>query len=403
MFAEIVSIGSELLTPDRIDTNSLWITAQLNALGIEVRRKVIWGDEVVELGAEIRHSLKRSPVVITTGGLGPTEDDVTREAVSWAIEAPLETRGHLVDELQARFVRFGRPMTANNLKQCLVPVGATVLPNPNGTAVGLHCQGDSLLFVMPGPPREMKPMFTNHVIPRLRTLVGQRRVLRHTLHVIGLGESALDERIAPIYTKLDNPKVGILFSALDVEIHLTATASSEAEAQALNEALAARLRQALGHHVYSESESTLAQVVGDLLEVRGESLAIVDVATGGLVAQRLAEAHSNDTVLRVGMTFTQRESANAWLSAPGSADIQTDARDLALALRERTGAQHALALLSEACDATDAGFQKFVIALASDAPQLTATVFPGETSTRMSRAAQGALDLMRRSLEGHEP
>ncbi|CAN0261880.1 unnamed protein product, partial [Phaeothamnion confervicola] len=266
MFAELISIGSELLTPDRMDTNSLWITAQLNRFGIEVRRKVIWGDEVEGLTQEIRSSLDRSAIVITTGGLGPTEDDITREAVAGALGVSLVSQPELVEDLKAKFARFGRTMSPNNLKQCLLPEGATVMPNPMGTAPGITAtSGSSRLFVMPGPPREMKPMFSAQVEPLLVDLAGTRRVVRKVLRVIGLGESILDERIAPLYKGLQNPVVGVLFSAFDVEVHLTATADSEEAAHELNEELAAKMREALGTHIYAETEVTLAGALGERL------------------------------------------------------------------------------------------------------------------------------------------
>lgn len=406
MFAELISIGSELLTPDRMDTNSLWITAQLNRFGIEVRRKVIWGDEVEGLTQEIRSALDRSAIVITTGGLGPTEDDITREAVAGALGVSLVSQPDLVEELTAKFARFGRTMSPNNLKQCLLPEGATVMPNPMGTAPGITAtSGTSRLFVMPGPPREMKPMFTAQVEPVLVDVAGPRRVVRQVLRVIGLGESVLDERIAPLYKGLENPKIGVLFSAFDVEVHLTATADSEQAAHALNEELTTRMREALGTHIYAETEVTLAGVLGERLSRLQESLAVVDLGTGGLVAQRLSDVTGSEGFLKLGLTLPNLEAASQWLSFDTSS-IKSDgaapltyrailAERLAEAVRQKVGATHGLAILAEPPD--ENRFGTFIIAHASKAPQAAVTVtFPGDLELRRSRAAQGALDLLRR-------
>lgn len=198
--AEIIAVGSELLTPLRTDTNSLWLTEKLNDIGIEVKLKTVVGDDEARLEEAIRDALKRSEIVITTGGLGPTEDDVTRQVSAKAVERDLVYHDELEAELRERFKRWGRDMPEINKRQAFVIDGADVLPNPNGSAVGMFLPlVGKCLAVFPGPPREMRPMFEDFVFPKLKVLAGDVLVKRRILRVSGMGESAVDEIIAPIY------------------------------------------------------------------------------------------------------------------------------------------------------------------------------------------------------------
>ncbi|HEY0657473.1 MAG TPA: molybdopterin-binding protein, partial [Pyrinomonadaceae bacterium] len=198
--AEIIAIGSELLTPEKTDTNSLWLTEKLNEIGVEVKLKTIVGDDEMRLEETIRDAVKRSEIVITTGGLGPTEDDITRQISAKATGRELVFHEKLVEELRERFRRWGREMPEINKRQAYVIEGAEILPNPNGSAVGMIIEsGDKFLIVLPGPPRELKPMFENFVLPKLKKAAGEIYVKRKILRVAGMGESAVDEAIAPIY------------------------------------------------------------------------------------------------------------------------------------------------------------------------------------------------------------
>ncbi|HBE82733.1 MAG TPA: competence/damage-inducible protein A, partial [Blastocatellia bacterium] len=198
--AEIIAVGSELLTPEKTDTNSLWLTEKLNETGIEVMLKTIVGDDEPRLLETIQDALKRSDIVITTGGLGPTEDDITRQIAAKAAGRELVFRDDLEADLRDRFKRWGREMPEINKRQAYIIEGCDVLPNPNGSAVGMLLEtGDRTLIVLPGPPREMKPMFENSVLPRISGLAGTMVVRRRILRVSGLGESAVDSAIAPIY------------------------------------------------------------------------------------------------------------------------------------------------------------------------------------------------------------
>src|SRR5260370_2757189 len=226
--AEIIAIGSELLAPDRSDTNSLWLTEQLNRIGIDVKLKTIVGDDAARLEELIKDAVKRSRIVITTGGLGPTEDDITRKVVARALGKRLSLDEKVLDEIRARFQSFGMNMPERNSRQAMVIDGAEVLPNPNGTAPGLYlAHGECAIALLPGPPRENQPMFENHVQSRLEKLAGDIRFARRVLRVAGMRESAVDEKIAPIYSQYENPHTTILFNSSEIEIHLRAHGRTE--------------------------------------------------------------------------------------------------------------------------------------------------------------------------------
>src|SRR5216683_2320555 len=229
--AEIIAIGSELLAADRTDTNSLWLTEQLNRLGIDVKLKTIVGDDDARLEELIKDAVKRSRVVITTGGLGPTEDDITRKVVARALGRRLALDEKVLAEIRERFQSFGMTMPERNSRQAMVIDGAEILDNPNGSAPGLFLEHEKTsVALLPGPPREMRPMFENFVLPKLALKAGNVRVLRRMLRVAGMGESALDELIAPVYGQYDNPTTTILFNNTEIEIHLTASGRTEKEA-----------------------------------------------------------------------------------------------------------------------------------------------------------------------------
>ena len=250
--AEIIAVGSELLTPFRTDTNSLWLTDRLNSVGIEVKLKTIVGDDDARLEETIRDALKRSVVVVLTGGLGPTEDDITRKIAARALSRRLSLDERVLDEIKAKFLHWGRKMPDINARQAMVIDGADVLPNPNGTAPGMYVEHEGRVVVLlPGPPREMKPMFESHVLAKLSERVGGLHVARRVLRVAGMGESAVDERIAPVYTQYKNPQTTILFNNTEIEIHLTAQGKTEQEAELLLDGLAGQIEERLGDSIFA--------------------------------------------------------------------------------------------------------------------------------------------------------
>jgi competence/damage-inducible protein CinA-like protein len=286
--AEIIAIGSELLTPYRTDTNSLWLTERLNSVGINVHQKIIVGDEEEWLEEAIRDALRRSDLIISTGGLGPTEDDITRKVFARVTGRQLRLDYEILERIRHRLTSRGFQMTPNNERQALVPTAATPLANPNGTAPGLRMEQDGKLIVLlPGPPRENQPMFDTYVMPELEKLSRGGRISKRVLKVTGMGESMLDDKIAPIYKPYTNPTTTILFTDADVELHLTATAESASRAEALVDELADELEEAIGDNCYSTRGEQLEEVIGLRLRLKQYTLATAESCTGGLVAERL--------------------------------------------------------------------------------------------------------------------
>ena len=288
MDAEIIAVGSELLTPHRVDTNSLYLTDRLNALGIEVRLKTIVGDDRARLADVLRAALKRSGLIIATGGLGPTEDDVTRDVFAEVLERPLHQDGEVRRQIEEMFRRFGRKMAARNLRQAQVPEGAEWLENRRGTAPGLRMEQDGVhIILLPGPPRELKPLFETACLERLARLVGGRMLVTRVYKVVGMPESEVDEQIAPLYTPYQNPVTTILASPGEIEIHLRATGQNEKEAEKLLEELGGKIESALGEAIFTRQGETLEAVVGNLLKSRKKTLAVAEGCTGGRIAYRL--------------------------------------------------------------------------------------------------------------------
>jgi nicotinamide-nucleotide amidase len=290
--AEIIAVGSEMLTPHRIDTNSLYLTEQLNLLGIDVVSKSIVGDNLRHLVAAAQHGLFRSDILIFSGGLGPTEDDLTREAVSEALGVSLKRDSEIIAKLEKRFADRGWKMTPNNAKQADVIEGATVLPNPNGTASGQWLSGEfegreRIVILLPGPPHEMKALFEQEVRERLRAKVPRAHLFTRTLKIAMLGESAVDARVAPIYKRYPDVETTILAGAGEIELHFKARAATLEAAQARADEVADLVEDELDDAVYSRDGQSLEQIVGYWLQMRNATLAVAESCTGGLLSERI--------------------------------------------------------------------------------------------------------------------
>jgi|SRR5579872_989352 nicotinamide-nucleotide amidase len=290
--AEIIAIGSELLTPYRMDTNSLYLTEQLNLLGVDVIFKSIVGDNFARLVASAQHALFRSDIVIFSGGLGPTEDDLTREAVAESLGVKLQRDPEILARLENRFAERGWKMTPNNAKQADVIEGATVLPNPNGTASGQWIAGEfdgreHIIVLLPGPPHEMKALFENEVRERLRAKVPASYLFTRTLKVAMLGESAVDARVAPIYKRYTDVETTILAGAGEIELHFKSSGPSIDAAQARADEVAGLVEDELEDAVYSRNGESLEQIVGYWLQMRNATLSVAESCTGGLLAERI--------------------------------------------------------------------------------------------------------------------
>jgi nicotinamide-nucleotide amidase len=290
--AEIIAVGSEMLTPFRMDTNSLYLTEQLNLLGVDVIFKSIVGDDLRRLVAAAQHGLFRSDILIFSGGLGPTEDDLTREAVAEALGLTLRRDPEILTRLEQRFADRGWKMSANNVKQADVLDGATILPNPNGTAPGQWLSGEfdgreHIIVLLPGPPHEMKAMFEAEVRERLRAKVPPAFLAVRTLKIAMLGESAVDARVAPIYKRYTDVETTILAGAGEIELHFKTRAATMDAAQHRVDEVAGVVEDELDDAVYSRNGESLEQIVGYWLQMRNATVAVAESCTGGLLAERL--------------------------------------------------------------------------------------------------------------------
>jgi len=286
---EIVTTGSELLLGQIVDTNAAWMARHLNAIGIHLYYKSTVGDNENRLCALLQTCLERSNVVIVTGGLGPTADDITRQALARAVGVPLTTHEPTLAGLRQRFSRWGAKMTANNQRQALVPAGAEIVPNPVGTAPGIRVETDQcVLFALPGVPREMKHMMTESVLPFLRARTGGQGLIRtRTLRTIGIGESMLDHELGELLHS-PNPTVGLAAHTGQADIRITARGRSETEVESLLDDMEGQVRALVGRYVYSdEKDKDIAVHVAELLEARGTRLVLFEQPTRGHIADRL--------------------------------------------------------------------------------------------------------------------
>lgn len=407
--AEIIAIGSELLTPEKTDTNSLWLTRELNDIGIEVMLKTIVGDDGARLEEAVCDAMRRSDIVITTGGLGPTADDITREFTAKALGRELIYHDDIEVQLRERFRNWSREMPEINKRQAFVIEGAAVLPNPNGSAVGMMVeQEQKILAILPGPPRENQPMFTDHVLPTIRRYAGKVYVSRRLLRVSGMGESAVDEIAAPIYTKAANTQTSILFNKSEVEIHIAAKGNDPAATKASADALAERLAAALGTAVFSTNGETLEQVVGESLKQNGQTLSVAESCTGGLIARRLTEVPGSSEFFMEGAVTYSNEAKMRTLGV--SADILSNfgavssecAEAMAIGMRNYAGTDLAISVTGIAGPGggtLEKPVGTVFLGIASkDGARTQKIVLPGDRYLVRWRASSAALDLLRRHL-----
>ena len=312
MKACIIAVGSELLTPFRVDTNSLAITERLNAIGYDIRMKAVLGDDVEELAKVLAAALGTVDLIVTTGGLGPTEDDITRDALARAFALPLEMHEPIADRIKARFAERGMTMPEINRRQAMVPRGAIVLENRNGSAPGLWLErGATGILVLPGPPREMKPMLEAIIEERLAGRAAGAGLFRRAVRITGRSESDVDSRAQPIYSRWVNNAVPIATTILavsgQVELHLTASSTSRSAADEALQAAVAELQAELGAAIYSVDGRPLEAVVGDLLRGAGWTIAAAESCTGGLLLSRLTDVPgSSDYVDRGVVCYSDR-------------------------------------------------------------------------------------------------
>ncbi len=299
MRCELVAVGTELLLGQVVDTNSVWLAEQLAASGIDCHFHTAVGDNVGRIVDALRIALDRSDAVVVSGGLGPTQDDITRDAIAEVMGVPLERDEAVLARIRALFEDRGREMVVSNERQADVPVGAVVIPQTRGTAPGLICAvGDKVLYAMPGVPHEMKDMAARAVLPDLMTRAGTRStIVSRVVRTWGLAESTLAERVAPRVEALEaagNPTIAFLASGVEgIKIRVTAKAESTEAALAVVEAEDAELRAILGSLVFGVDDDTMESAVGALLEDAGLTLGLAESMTGGLVASRLVNVEGS--------------------------------------------------------------------------------------------------------------
>src|SRR5215470_3505560 len=317
MKAEIIAVGSELLTPDRVDTNSLFLTEELNKAGIEVLRKTIVGDDRELMSEAFRDALNRVPLIIASGGLGPTEDDLTRETVADLLGRKLKRDDAILEAIKVRFRSFGREMPDTNIRQAMVPEGAEPLNNPRGTAPGLWLEdGDRMIALLPGPPTELKPMFSEEVLPRVSRRISGVRMFHRELRVTGLGESMVDARIQPIYKRHEDVNTTVLASPGEVQIHLRMWTEDMQHAQKTFAEIEQGFEIALTDRILSRDGSPLQDVVARLLTMNNATIAAAESCTGGLLAERLTSIAGSSTYFLGGVVCYSNEMKTAWADVP---------------------------------------------------------------------------------------
>jgi len=406
MKAEIIAVGSELLTPDRLDTNSLFLTEELNKLGIEVVRKSVVGDHRDTLSAAFQEALERVELVIASGGLGPTEDDLTRETVAELLGRKLQLNDAILRYIQGRFRQLGREMPPVNVRQAMVPEGAEALENPRGSAPGLWIEDSGrTIALLPGPPRELKPMFLEQILPRLERRGSRIRMFHRELRVAGMGESALEQRIKPIYTRYADVNTTILAAPGEIQIHLRLWTDDAALAQKTLDEISRSFELALTDRIFSQDGSSLEEVVANILTMNNATISAAESCTGGLLAQRLTSIAGSSSYFLGGVVCYSNELKTAWADVPpeilkskGAVSSEV-AMALADGIRRRVGSTLGVGITGIAgpgggSEEKPVGTVHVAIAHAGGVKE-RGVRFPGDREAIRWHAAQLALDMVR--------
>ncbi|MCA3747785.1 MAG: competence/damage-inducible protein A [Rubrobacter sp.] len=408
---EIVAIGTEILLGDLVDTNSAWLSQRLAALGVNVYRHTAVGDNRERIVAALQEAATRSDLVVTTGGLGPTPDDLTHECLSLLTGRPLveypEARRH-VDEM---FRRFGRKPTPSNYKQALFPEGARLIPNPLGTAMGALLEyGGTLFATFPGVPGEMRTMFEETLAPLIRERT-EGTIVSRTLWFAGIGESALAERVQDLLDSRD-PTVAPLAGEGKVRLRITTRAATPEEAQEKIAPVEREILSRLGRYFFGEDDETLESAVGRLLKERGETLAVAESCTGGLLAKRLTDVPGSSAYFKEGIVAYSNEAKERLLGVPRKmlaehgAVSEPVARRMAEGVRELSGADYGLSVTGIA--GPGGGTAEKPVGLVwvgmasregTEAVRLDLSAWARSRSSIRERSVNMAFDLLRRALK----
>ncbi|HBL36992.1 MAG TPA: competence/damage-inducible protein A [Firmicutes bacterium] len=413
MRAEIISVGTELLLGEILDTNAAFLSRELAAVGIELYHRTTVGDNDGRLRQALEEALDRADLVITSGGLGPTTDDLTKETVAAVLGLPLVLDQPSRQSIEEYFAQAGRKMTENNYKQALIPEGGEALPNPKGTAPGVAVRkGEKLIICLPGPPRELVPMFRSYVLPKIQ---GESRgVIRsRLLRLSGMGESVLAEEIADLLAEQTNPTLAPLASDGEVRLRITAHAKTQAAAEARIAEMETKLRRRLGQNIYGADDDSLEAVVVALLRERGQTLAVAESCTGGLLADRLTDVPGASVVFDRGVVTYSNQAKEALLQIPATVIAEQGAVSAEVAhlmaegIRRQAGTDWGIGITGIAgpgggSPEKPVGLVYFAL-VGSGVSLVRERRWPAERRVFKRRTTQAVLDLLRRTLLQERP
>lgn len=413
MNAEIIAVGTELLLGQIVNTNAQFLAQELASLGMGVYYHTVVGDNLQRLVQTFQQAWERSHVVILTGGLGPTTDDITREGVALALDRPLSFHEDVWQEIIGQMWRTNRPIPENNRRQAMVPQGATVLPNPRGTAPGLAiAEGSRLAVLLPGPPREMQPMFVDYVRPLLLERIGHGVILSRNLRVIGIGESALEEQIADLIEAQSNPTIALYASLGELQIRITAKAEDEGIAHDLIAPIETAIRQRIGSAIYGVDADTLPGVLGQLLREHGYQLALAESCTGGLLGSMITDVPGSSAYFGAGHITYSNDAKQSMLGVPmqliaeHGAVSAACAQAMAAGARKVSGADVGIAITGIA--GPDGGTAEkpvgtvYIAVVAPEGELVEELALRGERAAIRARSAKTAINLARLLLLGEK-
>ncbi|RYG69857.1 competence/damage-inducible protein A [bacterium] len=416
MRAEILCVGSELLLGQIIDTNAAYIAGQLARIGVDLHRKQTAGDNLERITDCIRGALSRADILVITGGLGPTTDDLTREAIAGALGVPLEYQEDLAQNLRDFFARRNYPIGETTLRQAYLPATCTELHNPVGTAPGVLYQGEfegvggKFIFAVPGVPREMKAMLDGGIIPILTSHMGGERqiIVSRLLRAFGIGESGLADKVEDILTTATNPTVApLIYGNTEVHLRLTAKARDEDEAKALLDGTEAQIKERVGEYIFGTDAQTVPSVTLGLLGDQSATLAVAESLTGGTLGGFITDVSGSSAIFRGGIVAYSADLKIELLGVKpetimaGTVVSEGVAREMALGAKEKLAATYALATTGEAGPESQSGAPVGTVWLAlahPDGVEVEKRDFHGDRDAIRRRSALAALDLLRRFL-----
>lgn len=407
MNAEILAVGTELLLGDIVNTNAQFIAQGLAELGIDVYYQTVVGDNPGRLKSAMHNAFDRADIIITTGGLGPTEDDLTKEIGAQYFGRKLVLDEKALDRIKKFFDKMKRPMTDNNVKQAMVPENAVVMYNANGTAPGIIIENDKqILIMMPGPPREMKPMFSQQVKPYLASKQEYTLVSR-VLRIAGVGESAMEMQVKDLIASQTNPTVAPYAKDVEAVLRITARAENAAEAEKIIEPVAQEIYSRFGKSVYAEGETSMQETVAQMLVKRNKTIAVAESCTGGLVASRLIEYPGISAVLLEGAVTYSNEAKmrrlgvkRQTLETYGAVSAET-AVEMAEGIAKSSGASIGLSTTGVAGPGPSEGKPEglvFIGVYIEGKTYVKELNLAGKRNVIRERAAYNALDYLRRKL-----